>query len=199
MDKLIAESSANFGRSPRSFSIFNRVGYLRVKKPEWLKQRPDDKMNLFFDRLSAVFKNGKVVWGHVIQANSTLFQAGTSDAPGELVYSLQDGAYCSELLPPVAQDLFSLKGTEPSNPELAPIANYLTDEYIRVYGLDVPRCVSPRLNCKISTTFFVRKHLPGERLCRTILPIVVLEDAPMVAAPLPSRYWSEELVNWWLG
>ena len=53
MDKLITESSANFGRSPRSFSILSRMGYLRVKKPEWLKQRPDDKMNLFFDRLSA--------------------------------------------------------------------------------------------------------------------------------------------------
>ncbi len=198
MNNFIAESSANFGYSPRSFSVFDRMGYLRVKKPKWLKDDPEDKMNLFFDHLSAVFKNGKVVWGHVIQANSTLFEVGTNDAPGELVYSLQDSRNCSDFLPIVAQDLFSLKGTNPSNPELAPIANYLTDQFIRVYGLDVPRCVSSRIDCKISTTLFVRKHLPGGRLCRNLLPIVVLEDTPMVAAPLPLRYWSVPLLNWWL-
>ncbi len=197
MNKLIADSAAKFGYSPRSFSIFDRMGYMRVKKPKWLKQHPDDKISLFFDRLPSVFKNGKVVWGHIIQANSTLFEPGTNDSPGELVYSLEDSRDCAEMLPIVAHRLYSLKGTEPTNPELAPIANYLTDQYIRVFGLDVPRCVCSNLNCKISTSLFVRKHLPGSMLCQSLLPIVVLKDTPKVAAALPARYWSDELLHWW--
>ena len=197
LSDLLAKAQANFGQAPRTISNADLQGYLNVPSPQWLLQQPDDKMHVFFDHLSSVFNDGKIVWGHVIQANSSLFEAGPNDAPGELVYSLQDRDDCHKILPLVARNLFSLKGTSPANPELAPIANYLTDQYIRVYGLPVPPCINPRLDCNISTAMFIRKHLPNNKLCRNLLPIVVREDTPMVAVPLPVRYWPDELVNWW--
>jgi hypothetical protein len=43
-----------------------------------------------------------------------------------------------------------------TNPEFAPIAEYLANGRIRVFGLPVPKTLSPNRRCRISTTFFVR-------------------------------------------
>ncbi|HEX5445823.1 MAG TPA: hypothetical protein VFW87_18495 [Pirellulales bacterium] len=93
--------------------------------------------------------------------------------------------------------LYSLKGSAPEDPELAPIATYLTDEMIRVFGLPVPKTISPNLPCRIFTTFFVRKHLPLRRLCTPLLPIVANPSEPYVAMPLPARFWPQPLVDGW--
>ena len=115
--------------------------------------------------MKSVFRDGEVVWGHIIQANSQLFQPGDEDAPGELVYSLQDkNMVRTDQLAQLATRLFSLKGTTPTNPDLATIADYLTDQFIRVFGLDVPPSLCSGINCKISTTMFFRQHLPNGKV-----------------------------------
>jgi hypothetical protein len=114
------------------------------------------------------------------------------------VYSLFDPMSFDPVhLIKVAKRLSSLKGTQPTHPELLRIADYLTDEMIRVFGLEVPRTLSPELPCKISTTYFVRKHLPKRRLCHPLIPMVVNPVAPFVALPLPSRYWPTSFIEWW--
>ena len=197
MNEHLDRSKAKFGTAPRKFpqSIRN---YLKLNKPPWLPQVPDDKINLIFEHSDRVLRDGVVVWGRVIQANQQLFEDGEHDCPGEVVYSLDDSRKVDVgFLEQLATKLFSLKGTEPSHEELAPIANYLTDQMIRVYGLDVPRILSPNLNCKISTVFFDRKHLPNQKLCSLWLPIVVSRSAPFVATPLPERFWPRDLKELW--
>lgn len=198
MRNAIDECIENFGPAPRRQSWWDRLTYLRVPRPRWLPANSSDGLSTLFQNLHTLFTEGTVVWGHIIQANSLLFAPGADDCPGELVYSLADTRRVDpEDLGQVAHQLYTLKGTEPEDPELAPIANYLTDEMIRVFGLSVPRTISPNLPCRISTTFFARKHLPQRRLCTSLLPIVVHPREPYVAMPLPSRYWPQPLVDWW--
>jgi len=197
MADLLAECVHRFGESPRRLAIWNR-SYFHVPKPDWLKGIPDDKLMTIFRYLPALFSQGIVVWGHVIQANSMMFEPGSHDCPGELVYSLDRRRIIDPtLLQQIAFELGQLKRTQPQDDELAVIADYLTNERIRVFGLPVPRPVSPSMPCHISTTLFVRKHLPEERLCKTLLPIVVMPDEPHIAMPLPARYWPKELLQWW--
>jgi len=173
--------------------------YLRVDKPLALWIRPRDDLNILFRHLNELLSGGVVVWGHIVQANGMLFENGDDDNyPGELVYSLADrNKVGPQYLAHVAERLFSLKGTRPHDPQLAPIARYLTDEMIRVFGLAVPASISPDARCQISTTMFIRKHLPQRRLCCSVLPILVNPRKPFVALPLPARYWPPEFVNWW--
>ena len=197
--RTISGSLVRFGATPRRFSLRDRWSYLPSPKPSWHREIPQDPLLQMTKQAASVLKHGVVVWGHIVQANAMLFEPGDSDCPGELVYSfdpaiVEDPFYLQE----VASELFSLKGTQPTEPELAPIAAYLTDETIRVFGLRVPDLISPEVACLVSTTFFVRKHLPHGRLCSSLFPIVVQPHKPHFALPLPARYWPPEFLQIWV-
>ena len=181
---------------PRRFSFRERVSYLRLPKPLWARQDRTDKIRTIFENAASVYRNGVLVWGHVVQANMLLFRDGKDDCPGELVYSLEpNGASTPRLLASVARELFALKGTHPHDRGLAAIADYLTDEHVRVFGLPVPSTISPVTPCLVSTTFFCRKHLPNGVISNPLMPILVNPSEPYVALPLPARYWPEELLD----
>jgi hypothetical protein len=196
---MIAECANNFGAAPRSISLWYSLTYWRVVRPEWLYQTPNDELETIFLNLSKLKRKGQVVWGHIIQANSLLFSPGQWDCPAEVVYSLHDPDISLEELSEIAGELYALKSTEPAEPERRVIADYLTNEMVRVYGLPVPASISPKLRCQISTTYVVRKHLPKPDRClrQHFLPMIVHPTPPHIALPLPSRYWPKALVEWW--
>lgn len=195
---MIDDCINNFGPAPRRLSLWNRLTYFRIPQPNWLVDNPSDRLTTLFQNLPVLFSEGIVVWGQIIQANRLMFEPGIHNCPGDLVYSLTDPRRVTpEQLHVVAVRLGQLKGTTPQHPDLAPIAKYLTNERIRVFGLPVPQRISPNLSCHISTTFFVRKHLPRNRICRSLMPVVVNPESPHVAMPLPARYWPKPLIDWW--
>lgn len=172
--------------------------YLRIAKPIWLSRNPNDKLAVHFKHINQLLTDGVVVWAYLIQANSMLFEAGPWDLPGEVVYSLEDVQRATpQSLQRVARQLGSLKGTQPNTPDLSRIAEYLTDELIRVFGLPVPDSISPGIKCRISTTYFVRKHLPQKRLCNPLLPFLVHPTNPYIATSLPARYWPKDFLKAW--
>ena len=200
MHEVLHKCRANFGQSPRQFSFWDRFTYLNIPKPSWLRANPADDLMTLFTGLQTLYSGGIVVWGHTIQANRQLFEPGNNDHPGELVYSIDnqrdiDPAWLQE----VAYALYQLKGTAPVDPAFQSIARYLANELVRVFGLPVPESISPFMRCRISTTLFVRKHLPMRRLCAPFLPIIVSRQKPWIALPLPERYWPQQLVDWWTG
>lgn len=199
MHDLLRECVQRFGETPRTPSLWDRLTYLRVPKPFWLKEYPNDDLHKIFPNLRHAFSDGIVVWGHVVQANQMMFDPGEHDCPGEVVYSIDDRETIDALdLQTIAHSLFELKGQTPNDGELLPIADYLTDETVRVFGLSVPAKISPQFHCQISTTLFVRKHLPDHRLRRSLLPLLVSPREPNVATSLPARYWPDDLVEWWM-
>lgn len=194
----IGDCDRRFGHTPRTFSLWDRWTYLRIDRPLWLRQSPDDKLNSLFRHANELLREGQIVWGCVIQANTLLMEPGRDDHPGEMVYTLADPSRVSPSeLHEVAARIAKLKGTAPDRADLAEIAHYLTDQSIRVLGLEVPRSISPSFPCRISTVMFFRKHLPNRRLTFPLLPILVNPREPYVALPLPVRYWSPELITWW--
>ena len=198
--EMISQCAKSFGDSPRQISLWDRLTYWRVVRPEWLYQTPDDGLETFFLNLAKLKRDGKVVWGHFVQANNLLYSPGGGDCPAVVVYSLDDtNAISPEELGEIAGSLAALKHTKPADPELASIADYLTDEWTRVYGKPVPTSISPLHPCKMSTIYVVRKHLPKPNhcICAPFIPLIVNPKAPHVALPLPSRYWPKALVDWW--
>ena len=199
MPNPIVECIENFGPAPRTLSFWDQLTYLRIGKPLWLRMDSMDDMNVLFRHKRALLKNGRVVWGHVVQANSLMYEDEPDNCPGEIVYSLADsGKATPKYLARLASRLYSLKGTRPTDLASAKIAAHLTDEMTRVYGLKVPIILSPKVRCQISTTFFCRKHLPQRKLCKSILPIIVYPQKPFVALPLPERFWPKKLIEWWI-
>jgi hypothetical protein len=196
---MIAECAARFGPAPRRFGLWDRLTYLWLVRPEWIYREPIDDLETLFLNRWKLWRNGTVVWGHIVQANNQLFTPGKSDNPAEVVYSLADPDIGLEELSDIASGLYAMKGTTPSDPAHRAIADHLTNEYTRVFGLPVPADISRRRQCLVSTTYVVRKHLPppGRCLRGTLLPLVVLPTPPHVALPLPSRYWPKSLVEWW--
>jgi hypothetical protein len=198
--EAISQCAYNFGSSPRRISLLDRLTYWRVIRPQWMQLLPNDPLEKLFLNLTRLRRDGVVVWGHIIQANSLLFSSGSVNCPAEMVYSLEDGTRADpSYLSSVAADLFSLKNTKPNQPEFAPIADYLTNERTRWFGKPVPSSISPRRPCRISTIYVVRKHLPGPSRCleRPLMPIIVHPKPPYVALVLPSRYWPDDLLEWW--
>ena len=144
MHNTIFECIESFGDQPRTFSLWDQLTYLRVSKPAWLKDDPNDRLVTLFTHRKSLLANGIVTWGYVVQANANLAKKRSGDCPGEIVYSLDD---VNQIDPPdlqrVARELSKLKGTEPTDDGCARIAAHLTNEMTRVYGLKVPRSLSP--------------------------------------------------------
>jgi hypothetical protein len=198
MIDVIQDCMNNFGRPPRKISFVDKHSYLRVSKPDWLRLNPTDDLALLFENYNTLLSRGLIVWGHLVQANTEIFENGKSNLPGEVVYSLMIPRFDdTAILPDIARELFQLKETKPENQQLHAIATHLATEYSRVFGLKVPPSISPRRACLISTTLFVRKHLPGQKLNTSLFPLIVNPKSPHVVLPLPERYWPKEFVEWW--
>lgn len=197
--EMLRECRNIVGMPPRTFSLWDRWFTLPVTKPEWVERPPKDRLSVHFRRLESLFAEGIVVWGRLVQANAQLFDEGEFDCPGEFVYSLLDSERASpDYLTHTAAKLAALKGRFFEHPEVNAIAEHLTNERTRVYGLPVPREISPQVRCAVSTTMFVRKHMPGGRICAGIMPILVHPHEPHTVTILPKKFWPPELVRWYM-
>jgi hypothetical protein len=186
----------NFGAVPRSPGWLERSGYLSIPTPSWAK---NDGLQTFFKGQDRLISQGKLVWGNIIQANTLLFSPGQAYCPADVVFpTLLTCDFNPETLREIANKIFKLKGTSPSDPELLEIANHMTDECDRAFGLSVPSDLCLDIPCEISTIFVNRKHLPNGYLSRLLIPLIVSPEAPKTAMILPSRYWSSDMVDWWL-
>ncbi|ODA32765.1 hypothetical protein A6X21_20760 [Planctopirus hydrillae] len=194
----VSEIEEAMGLSPRRFSLWNRWTYLHVPPPDWLRERPADELKTYFRWLPRTFRYGKVVMGCVIQANQYAWEKESFDVPGEVVYSLMDAEWVTDDdLLEVAKRLFKLKGASPQKSDSKEIADYLTNQRIRVFGLPVPREIYPRYHFQISTIMFVRKHMPEQRICSKVLPLIVYPNEPYVATIVPMKYWPEDYIKQW--
>jgi zinc protease len=184
-----------FGETPRTFSRRERFSYLQGPTPRLLK--PRDDLHQYFNGRKRLLQEGAVVWGGVVQTSTRLFQPGSSDQPGEVVYCLEPGRDVDPAeLTIVAERLFELKGTTPDEDDLASLAKHLAGRE-RGFGLPVPESVSPEIPCAISTVLFHRMHLPSGILKRAIVPLLVSQQDLRLAMVLPSKYWSAGLAEWW--
>lgn len=187
---LIDELNKKLGQIPRQFSFLDNLIYLKISKPEHTNKDLDQKLDVLFDNYKDLFENGLIVWGKVVQVNEDLFEKGDENYLGEIVYSFDESINKDpSYLVKVAEELYDLKDSNPKNRSLATIANDLNNDNTCVFGELVPSLISSEYTCRVSTTYFVRKHLHESYLQNGLIPIFVSPGKPYLAMPVPSKYW----------
>lgn len=187
----------NFGKTPRSFSWIDKFRYISVATPAWAR---NDTLKIFFKNQNRLMSQGELVWGNIIQANNCLFMPGDCSYPADVIYPInQTSDFEPEVLSEIASKIFRLKSTEPTDPLLLKVANHMTDECDRAFGLFVPSNFCLNIPCELSTIFVNRQHLPNGYLSRGLFPLIISSEQPKIAMILPSRFWPSAMVDWWVG
>src|SRR5688572_172610 len=138
---LLEECRRSFGPPPRRFSFWQWHTYLKARKPPWLHVHSNDLMNGIYRDQRALLTTGRVVWGHIIQANQLLFAPGPEDLPAEVLYSFDTALQSDAALRTyegLAPRLYALKGTDQADPRLAKISRVLAAEIERTSRRELP-------------------------------------------------------------
>ncbi|VTS00264.1 hypothetical protein [Tuwongella immobilis] len=199
-DEWIADCAQRFGPAPRRISLWDRYSFWWLKRPEWLYHHPDDLLETLFLNFRSLIRNGRVTWGHIVQANNTLFFPGTNDAPAEVIFADgPPGAVDVDDLARVCAEVGSFKHTESDDPALAAIGKHLAAETDRTFDLPIPASIAHDTVYRLSTIYVFRKHLPQPqpRLAQGLLPLIVHPQPPYWTIPLPARYWPQPMLDWW--
>ena len=186
MQHLLDQARMTFGQpEARKFSTFDMNIYLSIPRPSWCNQ--SDQLYCMFQVSKQLLTDGVIVWAHIVQANTLLFTPGDHDCPASVVFAPNPQQYVNlGDLERVAQSLFRLKGTSPSDPELKVFADNITNEYTRTFGLKVPEKLCPNVDLYEATTFVSRKHLPNKVLSLPFFPLLVAQQSPYYNFPLPT-------------
>ena len=187
------------GATPRKFSIFDRMSWLKLHEPSW--NWADDDIRYTIENWNDIFKNGRLAWAHIIQVNKLMFAAGDTNCPGEIVvWCDKSEIFDLSILAEIAHNLYELKGhsEELVNVDEKFFAQYLENQKIRVYGLKVPTSLSRGVNARVSTIFFQRKHIPGRKITYSFFPVLYLQRPTMAVAMVPYKFWPENLYKHWL-
>jgi hypothetical protein len=166
----------------------------RLSVPEWLAR---DDLHRLIGAAPKLFASGRVVWGAIVQSNNDLADplGDLLAAPGDIVYDPAGRVPWMELYE-AGQRLQGLKGRDFDDPALTGVSKHLESETARVFGLAVPRSVMP-YPLLMSSTWFQRSHLMGQMLAQPVLPIVISDELPGFAMPLPVACWPEEVKALW--
>jgi len=143
MREWIEETRRVLGPPPRRFGLV-RWFYNRIAPPRFVYEIPTyDRLLEIYRRRGDLLARGDVVWGAIVQANNLLWEPGSHDAPGVILYS-PDRTFDGEAdeLEHIARSLFSLKGTKPKDPELATFAAVITNEFTVLMREPVPRALT---------------------------------------------------------
>lgn len=198
-----AHSLYRLRRDPKFSSVFHlpyrprlleRL-YLRVRPPLWC--RTDDLMVVFRDR-EKILREGNIVPAVLVQANAALFERGGGDAPANVLYTT-DGEVerpVARMLE-VARRIFSLKNTQPADPEEARFARMVSQEFGRDFRITVPDCLSGELDLTYTTIMVHRRHLPEGRLAVPYFPLLIHPES-RAAMILPARYWPDDFLDEWM-
>ncbi len=190
MSALLARTRAAFGPAPRAITSWEHVA-----PPAWMK--PDDALRGTYARIPELLKGGTIVWGHVVQANSLLFQAGDQACPADVLFAARGSDDLEpDVLERAAGAAFAIKGKAPTDPALARIASALAAEFERHPPLDLPAPLTRGVPMRLVSVMVHRPMLPIPRLVSSALPLLV-NDARDAAMVLPKRHWADDLVRGW--
>ena len=199
---MLAEEDINTCRElfgapgDRSFGFLECFFYLRINRPTWCDK--SDKLFGLFENTWNIINSGNIVWGHIVQANVLLFEKGSDDCPASVIFSPDPELSPSfEQLSAAAHSMFKLKNTTPDDERLRKIADKLTDEMERTFGVNVPSEFCSDYQLYEASTFISRKHLPNRILSKSMFPLLVSSRKPFWCIPLPSRYWPQVLNEYW--
>ncbi|SJN18268.1 hypothetical protein CZ794_01915 [Psychrobacter sp. JB385] len=168
--------------------------YLQMMPPKWMK---DDVLYEQMNQLAKLYKTGKVVWAHVVQANKMLWSFDQAySCPAEVLYD-PTGRTPVYYLAEIAHKLYTFKNTIPDTDdiEISKYAEHITDEHTRMLGFDIPNTIT-LLPLKSTSIFVWRLHLPNGIL-QSSFPILISDETAEVTV-LPAKFWEQAYYDQWI-
>jgi hypothetical protein len=188
MNSILGECRSNFGDPPRSLSLGQKLRF---------RIYPSVRERLSYDPLLRIYEDqhklrdrGRVVWGHLVQANSQLFGPGRTNCPANVIYepaAPNDSSYAT--LEPIAHYIFALKGKRHDDEDLDECARWVTNERIRIVNARIPAQLSRGRVVLFSTLVIHRRHFPAGYLSCSFFPLVINPAETPSVMILPSEYW----------
>lgn len=162
-------------------------------------QQTNDPLLRIIEDQAALRDRGRVVWGHIVQANSLLFDpANRMTLAANVVYSPDpyfDGRV--SLLADIAHGLFAQKGTTPADRDLREFVRVITDERERVLRRELPRRYCEGRSVYFATCLIQPGHLPGNCLTQSAFPLLINPAETRLVMVLPARFWPARLIARW--
>lgn len=133
MKEIITECKMKFEYKKERFNILERM-YNKLKKPHFMKISNDQRFKCIFDDQKLLFSEGRIVVGHIVQANTLLFEPGKLDHPACIVFS-EDAYFDGNIdeLYEIAHSLYALKGTVVEDSEIRKFVEVITDEMVSIH------------------------------------------------------------------
>lgn len=184
--------------SPKRSKGWFKPSPLAFPEPPWLEKQ--DQVGLAHQAIDAIWKHGVVVWGAVVRANRLLFDEGTEDYPGLVIFATvvpDDQALA--ILPELNRRLGELGDESFPNPGWTRRETEwwedLNDDmsFHKNFALP-PEWQEPGAAFKGSSVIFHRGHLPGGRIGSRILPLLV-DPVTGFTQMIPCSYWPDGLAE----
>jgi hypothetical protein len=197
MKSLIENTRNRFGKPPRTLSVRDSI-YNSVRKPLLMRLIKDKRFDGFYQNKDILLSDGEIVWGFIVQANTLLFKPAKTNHPATLVFSKD--LYFDErldVLENIATALYDLKGRKNVDKEVSLFAEVITDQMTALFNTPIPKSITMNKAVYYTTIMVHRKHLPLKYLNSGWFPLLVSPHKTKSSMILPSRYWSEDLVELW--
>ncbi len=190
MNGILRECEIRFGEPPRALGLGQKLRY-RIWPPLWCLLSSDPLLEIYRDQ-NKLRDRGRIVWGHIVQANTLLFRPGRHTCPANVIYEPAPTLEITyDTLRPIAHSIFDLKGKVHDDEELDECARWVTDERLRMMNTPLPSKLTLGRPILFSTIMVHRAHLPRGYLFSPFFPLVVNPEETPAAMILPSSYWPE--------
>ena len=177
----------------------NPLEDIKLNRPSWIDS--SDPMSEIYSKKSMLLQQGKIVYAHIVQANTILFKwFPPFDCPAQIVYS-EDPYFMKqpEVLHDIAWGIYKYKGQEMDAipDEWKEVARVITDEYDRSDFKLSLKVDGQIVEYNLIPTMIYRKLLPKGKLCGKLLPVLTVPDCKQVMI-LPKKYWTKEFTEAWV-
>lgn len=192
MENVLAEVRAEF-ETRRKVLNERTFSSIRVGNPSWLA--PTDPLAEIEKQQLFLHREGRIVWGGVMQANSLLFSQGTDDCPGTLLHS-SDPYFDArpQQLRRIAAKAFGVL-EKSAGPEERQFAERVQDSRNRAMNLRLPESLTPK-DVRATNCILYRKHIPNGVLAAGWFPVLTHPSTPAVMM-LPFEFWPLPLIMLW--
>lgn len=187
---LLAELGSTIARRRRSATEASLAALQAPAGPAWMRD-----WAIISDQ-PLLLRQGVVGWGAMVRGAKDIYKPGSEDACGVMVYSQSDhfdgrpGA-----LVHIARAVNDLKGTQPPDPDLKSVAEWVANEARMPQNLPLPLSLTA-FACKWSAHAYFRQHLP-QGVARGIWFPVLSHDSARMPMIVPCQWWTEELLTAW--
>ena len=161
------------------------------ERPKWMTD--DDELLETYERQRAMLREGRIVWGHLVQANRLLFSPGEDDCPADVVYAV-DPSFDQDLegLAAIARRLSATK----QRPQ-AWVSHVLAGESQRVARYRLPSWLSGSRDVYFGSIMLHRRLLPDGVLTAFVVPLLVDPRQPSLPIVVPAALWGDGLRSFW--